>query len=177
MSEREEIISVVLMPDDEFIGKFRNISARIPNSLFYLDDTKIPHITLAQFRASFTELPKLAEDIKDLKGLTLELVASGLNFVPDTKRQEMWVEVSVLKSSALNDVQQKILTTDFAQKHELHSGARDLYRPHITIGLLEGVQSIPAVAVTDIADFLRTSFRATIFVGKNGEYFSFQGES
>lgn len=175
-SDLNEVVSVVLVPEGKDSDIFYRLSTMIPGSLFKLDEKHIPHITIAQFLAPFSQLSRLENEMIDLNGRACEVVFGGLNFVPDTSRDETWVELTVLKSEHLLNLQKRVLGTQFAKDFELQNRrVDDTYRPHMTLGLLKGSASIPEIDLKDTAAILRRTVNVKVAVGKNGEFFSFVG--
>jgi hypothetical protein len=59
----QEIISIVAVPTDKHEAFF-SLSNLLGESLFYLDKNHLPHITIAQFKAPYSSLDRLQEELK-----------------------------------------------------------------------------------------------------------------
>jgi len=170
-----QIVSAVLLFERDDVDVLCRLSSRLNESLIYLDGTNLPHITVAQFEAPFDQTKSLWDETEGFGNLVSKVISAGVSFVPTPNNNETWVELQILKTQALQDLQDKILDTKFARNHQMIAGKNNQYRPHITIGLLKGYQS-QAIDLSEFTDLFRREFTVRLAVGPNGENFTFSKE-
>lgn len=90
-----------------------------------------PHLTLVKFE--MVELSKdIIEKMNQFSKKKIKLKFSGLNIT--NEHNNIWIEISVLKSKELIDLQKEISET---MKIKPRNGIGDDYRPHITLANME----------------------------------------
>ncbi len=87
-----------------------------------------PHITIIKFETDKNDL--ILKKIEKLK-TPIEIQLAGLTLLPSENGRGTWVEISVLNSENLRDLQNKFLP--FIKKGEIISGIKENFRPHLTI--------------------------------------------
>jgi hypothetical protein len=171
------VVSVVLLPNGEDSKAVTECSAAISqatHSLITLDESHLPHISVAQFFAPYEAASALWEEMNHLKTEVSELVSTGISFIPGRERERTWVELGFLKAAALVELQEQVLQTNFASKYELHigTGTGDAYRPHITMALLDAKRSV-GIDLAPYPIFSRPLTGLRFVVGINGENYTF----
>lgn len=171
----ESVISVVLLPTEQDGEQLIELSNKInesAESLIKLGENFLPHITLVQFKAPPEETKNLWAEVQNLKRNVTSITSAGLSFVPDSRSDLMWVELSFLKSDLLRELQAEILGTAFAQKFGQNRGIADEYRPHCTLALLKN-RTIPQLNIEGLRALKKNYESLTLAVGINGEHFTF----
>lgn len=93
------------------------------NVEYGLDVSSRPHITVLKVESD--------EEI-DISGISFEggVTLSGVTLLP-SRQNGLWVEIAVLKSKALAELQENLL--ELVGGCEIKSGTGDRFRPHITL--------------------------------------------
>lgn len=134
-----ERFNLALIFDDDFSEKIINYAQRLNQagrSKLQLGQSSRPHITIIQFDTSQEKAKKLWTAISELKKEPISIYAAGLTFLPSSGGGA-WVEIAILKSKALLDLQD--ISIAALPDVKLISDVGDAYRPHITLArFIEG---------------------------------------
>jgi 2'-5' RNA ligase len=113
----------------QILEYYQSIRKGLPSEIG-VTQKKIPHITLATFKTqkplSFTKIRAIQRLFK--KEITIKF--AGLRLLP-SKEDNTWVEISVLKSNALEKLLEKIVKIVIPCQFSNEVG--DQFRPHITL--------------------------------------------
>ena len=90
-----------------------------------------PHLTLLQFELDEGNFHKMRNRCLSSLPNVVEIDFSGLTFLPSSKGG-MWVEISVIRTNALVEVQQRCL--EVLGHIEVLNKTGEKYRPHVTLG-------------------------------------------
>lgn len=128
------IWNVGLVAPEPFTDELVRLSraAGEAGSVFTLGPRALPHLTLVQFEATSDEAHALWRNVPS--GGQHELTMAGLSFVSDDT--DCWIELPALHTSALRALHEAVVDRVEAVGHDIVSGTRDRYRPHVTVGLL-----------------------------------------
>lgn len=129
----ESLLNFALVPDASFQDLLDSYQQSFVDNLggdFTLFGASAHHITVCQVRTDqeaakdfFSTLaPHQLQDSVNLSGLTFLPSSSG----------STWVEISVLKSKVLSELQDAIV--DRFGSNNIQNDIGDLYRPHLTLG-------------------------------------------
>ena len=150
---------------------FLNFSQYLNSTMtsdFVLSEDSIPHLTILQFDAHPQELPWSA--LAKLLKCPLPLSLAGLLFLP-SKEGHLWIEISVLKSAALSELQRE--ATSIVGDRRIHSGVGDHFRPHITVARATNTRTIPAMKIDDEV-VRRKDVVGNLTLGISGSNFQFE---
>ncbi len=96
-----------------------------------------PHLTIAQFEASYKEAVQIWNAFNDISIPPPKLTLSGITILPSSNGGA-WIEISVLKTDQLVNIQNSLVSI-LNKVNGPSSGVGNNYRPHITIGhMLDG---------------------------------------
>ncbi len=169
------IISAVLLLNAADSESLTDASQRIAartKSLIVLGESSLPHITIAQFEVDEDLTGELWEAVRPFQTYVTSVVTAGLSFVPARTSQQLWVELQILKSPLLIELQDAVAASSFCQTHTIKSSTADKYRPHCTLGLLER-QVLPEADLEEFSVFNREYNELQLVVGLNGDNFTF----
>lgn len=167
------VISAVLLFNQQTNGLICNISSKFSEkSLFSLSNFNIPHITIAQFLADDSQCTDLWNDISKHSSLVETVEFGGINFVPQFGKGRVWIELQILRSDTLSMLHLSVLNSSFAKDNEIHGRINNQFRPHITLGLVEGLSLETSIDFSGYEKLLTTPLKASLAVGINGENFT-----
>jgi len=134
-----ERFNLALIFDDDFSKRIINYAQRLNQSgrsKLQLGQSSRPHLTIIQFDSSQEKAKKLWTAVSGMKKEAISIYAAGLTFLPSSGGGA-WIEIAILKSKALLDLQEFSIAT--LPDVKLVSDVRDAYRPHITLArFIEG---------------------------------------
>lgn len=164
------IYNIALTFDKETSDQIYNFYKNIKNNLNVdvgLEKNSIPHATIIKFESQ-SELDKneLNEILNDLEcDITVDF--SGITFLPSRSGEGCWVELPILKSKQLVEIQNKLLTklTDF----KIVSGTENRFRPHITFVKTKDCKT--SFDDLDSSILRKAQVNAKIVIGKAGHVF------
>ncbi|MCK4650048.1 hypothetical protein KAT36_02340 [Candidatus Pacearchaeota archaeon] len=100
------------------------------NLEFGLESRSIPHATLIKFESkeelNSEKLSSIIEDMAD----DIKVDFSGITLLPSKSSIDCWVELSILKSQKLIEIQRVLISK--LKDYDIVSGINDRFRPHIT---------------------------------------------
>lgn len=129
--------NICLVPSGNFgqeLAEYSKILSTRSPSRFILGRASIPHATVLQFS---TERPSVEvvgyfNELRVTKQLRLDL--AGLTLLPGDD-DDLWCEIAVLKSSALQSLQDNVIDGMQTSILEIKNAVRDKFRPHFTVAL------------------------------------------
>lgn len=134
-----------------------------------LDDTHVPHLTVARFEAPRGEAPLLSKEMQRRSRMLDTLTSEGLCFSPYSNGGKIWVMLQFKRSNWLDELQQALISGDFAHDHRVDNKTGEAYNPHVTLALLEGTAT-PSVNLGGFSLFRRGFNGFRLAVGVNGAY-------
>lgn len=163
----DSLLNFALVPDasyqkmlDEYQQKFLDFLG----DDFQLFGASAHHITVCQVRTD-RESARRFFDTLPVPELEKSVSLSGLTFLPSNSGST-WVEISVLKSKALSELQGGIVERFGVSS--IQNDVGDLYRPHLTIGKYK---TADAFAIALPYHELRASgLNCTLRVGTNTHF-------
>lgn len=131
------IFNICLVPSDSFaqeLIEYSNLLSSRSHSRFVLGRASIPHATVLQF--STEESPSAVADSFNRLVVTkqLPLDLAGLTLLPGDDG-DLWCEIAVLKSSALQSLQTSVINGMQPSILEIKNAVHDKFRPHFTVAL------------------------------------------
>lgn len=139
--------ALVLLPPADVAAELVQLSgdlAHVLPSQLVLGAGGVPHLTLVQCDAPASTVDRIAERLTASWGPDDFVTAAGLALVPGGG--ETWLEVPVLRSSRLSALHDASVKAVLSAGHAVVSGAGDSYRPHVTVGYVEGTAgALPSV--------------------------------
>jgi 2'-5' RNA ligase len=160
--------SLSLCFDEEFASQLTAYSASMPSdveSSYSLSPKSLPHVTILQFDS---EAP-LGEEIERFEPIDhgLRLNFGGLTYVPNPGGADVWVEITVFRSTVLAALQANALSMN-AQR-DIHNAVAEGYRPHVTVAhYVSTPTQLPCLS----AHILRASnIWSRLALGRSDEHF------
>ena len=139
------IYNFALLFDNDFANSlvgYANVISKSFDAFFSLQ--KDTHVTVVKFGTKKPLSEVTLSKLKKLSKKPLKVNFSGLALVPSHK-EGVWVEVSILRSAALIDLQRKVLA--LIKGATILSSIEDRFRPHVTIALIKNkdvhISSLP----------------------------------
>ena len=131
---------------------------------FGLKKDSVAHASVVKF-----ESEEEVDGLLDGLGGEWEVDFSGISFLPSHSGEGCWVEISILKSGRLAEIQEKLV--ERLAGCEIKSGVGDRFRPHVTFGKMRDC----SVRVSDLDYFVlrKKGVRARLVVGAADEDFEF----
>lgn len=135
---------------------------------FGLQNNSTPHSTIIKFESknelTSKEIKTILTDIDDIT-----VGFSGLTLLP-SHSGGYWVEISVLKSNQIIDLQNILIQR--LKKVKILSGIEDRFRPHITLAKVKG----GTINLDDLSYLLlrKKSVKAEVVIGRADSIFEFQ---
>lgn len=129
------VYNVCLVPIGDLADRLTAYSQDLATknaSLFVLGPSSVPHATVLQFSSNAEE----AQVLKTFHQLSCEkqisVNLSGLVLLP-TEDGELWCEVAILKSSALQALQLAVIENMRSIMSDIKNAVEDKFRPHFTV--------------------------------------------
>ena len=168
-------INIALIFEDNVSTQLETYSQTlggIYNSNYTLGVNSIPHITVVQTECKTDDLGSIWDDINQNITGTISVDFSGLCLFPSSS-SEVWFEIPTLKSVHLSQLQNQLLDLKTLKDRKIFNGLYDLYRPHITVGLISNFNEVEKVIPTPY-DLLRKKQVTTFLsIGSVGENFTY----
>ena len=168
------LYSLALFFEESVVKQILEYSKKVSKSFgkpYYPRDGEwIPHITLLRWESK-KELPsKQVKKIIRLSRKPLNVTFSGLTLLPsNNKAWGVWVEISVLKSKELLELQQKLLQQLRGVK--IVSNVGDRFRPHVTLNRIKNEKN-RCIAELDIKLLRRKEVRVFPKLGMGKKEFA-----
>ena len=131
------IYNVCLVPIGDFAERIalysQNLSTK-NHSRFVLGKFSVPHATVLQFSSNETEeqVLKAFRQLRCEKRISVNV--AGLALLP-TDDGDLWCELAILKSSALQSLQLSVMDGLRSMVSEVKNAVQDNFRPHFTVAL------------------------------------------
>jgi 2'-5' RNA ligase len=154
--------------NDAFINYSEDLNRALPSD-FRLGDKSLPHLTVLQFEAERDTLRSLWDNIRLIGDSPLPLSLAGLTFLP-SKEGPLWVEIAVLKSTRLQELQDIVVSRVGGAK--IHSGTNDSFRPHITLARALNTRLIERIRIDENV-VRRKNVVGQISLGLSGENYQY----
>lgn len=168
-------VTAVLLPNRKdtltLIEASRILSSRV-SSLIRLGESELPHITLVQFPAELEQTQALWQSISGLTARIVELQPTTLAAIPDNANDVTWLELQFEKSAAIRELQRSILESEFGQSHQAINGVGEAFRPHVTLGLVQG-NGVAEDVFDNLPSFEQIFTGLKVAVGVNGPNYTF----
>lgn len=135
--------ALVLMPPADVHSGLVELSQVLHSTVtgeILLGPDCLPHITVIQTDASVEEVLAIAKGSADKWARDDTVTLAGMSLVPSDG--QVWLEVAVLKSKKLADLQGAIVARLQSEGFRAVSGAGDFYRPHVTLGLVAAFNGV-----------------------------------
>lgn len=168
-------LSFVLCLERNDAQDFEELSVALDRELgsqMVLGRGAAPHLTILQIEAEVDEADRLwAAAVERSLPMSVEMDAAGLCILPTPDSLESWIEVPILKSQALSELQSGLLLSEVIGHRPIFNGVGDEFRPHVTVGLVDGLaRSIPEL--TAPGNILRRRIAGRLCLGISGEHYS-----
>jgi 2'-5' RNA ligase len=131
-------VNFALLLPDEIATECVRLSHEIAStykSLVELGPRSLAHITVLQTHCEESEIDHLWQRAVGVMHKSYQVTFAGLTLLPSNEGQ-CWLEIQVLKTGALLEIQDALLGIAAADGREVFNGTGDNYRPHVTVGLL-----------------------------------------
>lgn len=116
--------------DEDFIALSEGLGCSLESKVL-LGKRSLPHITVLQLEADQSDAGILWSSIaKVVADYTAAIDCAGLCLLPAPDDSETWLEVSVLKSVSLAQLQSDILRAEAVKGREVFNGTGDSFRKH-----------------------------------------------
>lgn len=129
--------NICLVPSDSFaqeLIEYSNLLSARSESRFVLGQASIPHATVLQFSTKESPIAVIDSFNKLLVTKKLSLDLAGLTLLPGDDG-DLWCEIAVLKSSALQSLQSGVIAEMQPSILEIKNAVHDKFRPHFTVAL------------------------------------------
>lgn len=126
---------LALLLDKDVSGRvvqFSEAIGRLAPSRLILGNSALPHVTLVQFEAN-ERLARASWKSTRWRRGRLRLNFAGLTLLP-SHRGGAWIEIQVLKSRAIAELQDYLLSRRPLRDIRPLNAVRDEFRPHVTVG-------------------------------------------
>ena len=141
-----ELSNIALIFDQERAVSIESYATKLTENFesgVKIGRNSTPHLTILQFEGYQDLRDEVWDYCKETFQLPLVIEFAGLTVLPSSSGGA-WIEISVLKSTALAQIQQDILTR-FSNVLIPKNAVGDSYRPHVTVAHL--AQPLPSVLV------------------------------
>lgn len=137
-------VNFALLLDKKTAKECENFSKELSKthkSKFILGDRSLPHVSIVQTECEEEDLDSIWKEAQNVIQKEYEINFAGLNFLPSSSG-DAWVEIQVLKSDAILQLQKSLLNLSSMKGRKIINGVEDDFRPHVTVGLLDKYQVI-----------------------------------
>lgn len=155
---------------DELISYSRQLCS-LQESEVRLGENGVPHLTVLKSTIECSVSPEeVTNRVGDLLNLDYALTFSGLNLMPSRSNLGVWLEVQVLRSPELVELQQTLLKRELFAMRDIECDYNENWRTHVTVARFPG--PIAAPIPTPAKLLRRTAVPSRLVVGSAGNTFN-----
>jgi hypothetical protein len=167
--------NICLVPSGDFgqdLAEYSRMLSTRSLSRFILGRASVPHATVLQFSTDrpSNEVKGYFNELGVAKQLRLDL--AGLTLLPGDD-DDLWCEIAVLKSSALQSLQDNVIDGMQPSILEIKNAVHDKFRPHFTVALIKiaGANFALHSSLAPKSLIRATGVDCTLRIGVSGENF------